>query len=160
MTALAPAAMAFVDIPGILDSSVSDDRHTVLAGHRRAIIDRRNLRNADAGNHTGRADGSRADANFHDIGTGFDQITRRFTGCHIAGDDHQIRILRRSADRAPRPLCEWPWAVSTTIKSTPASTKLEPGVPYLWTPRQPPRPKDVLVHLSPHRETVSPFRCL
>ncbi len=45
------------------------------------------LRIADPGLNAGGADGSRADANFDDIGAGEDQLFAHFTGDHVPGDD-------------------------------------------------------------------------
>ena len=92
-----------------------------LAGHLGDLEHGGDLRDADAGDDPGGADRSRADADLDGVGAGVDERLGRLGGGDVAGDDRAVPHGR--AARAPsRPRSvEWPWAVSTTRASTPAS---------------------------------------
>ena len=53
----------------------------------RAFDDRGKLRIAHAGHVARRADGTRADADFHDVGAAQDQLLGHFAGDHVSGHD-------------------------------------------------------------------------
>ena len=96
----------------------------MLVGLARAVVDRGELRHADAGDHAGGADGAGADAHLDRVHARVDQR---------AGAPRRWRRSRPPA-RSPCSACGcrattfstprlWPCAVSTTIMSTPARAR-------------------------------------
>ena len=78
-------------VAGILDAAVRDDRDAILLRHLVAVHDRRDLRHADTGHHTGGADGAGADTDLYGVHAGLDQSLRRRAGRHIARDHRELR---------------------------------------------------------------------
>ena len=58
------------DVTGILDAAVGDDADAMLVRLFRTISNGRDLRHTNAGHHTGRTDGTGANANLDTVNTG------------------------------------------------------------------------------------------
>ena len=87
------------DITGVLDTTIGDDRDTVLVSYLERIHNRGYLRNTDTGNDTGRTDGARSDTDLYAVGAGLDEGLGRLTGRDITRDDLKIReLLLQHAD--------------------------------------------------------------
>ena len=128
------------EIAGIFDAAVGDHRHVGFVRRLDRIHDRGQLRHADAGDDARGADRARADADLDRVGAGIDQRLRAFGGRDIAGDDlHGIGELLDAVDGFET-RCEWPCAVSTTTRSTPASmSRSARSIAVLadaWSPRR------------------------
>ena len=114
------------DVAGVLDAAVADHRDARRPAGQRRLVDRGDLRRADAGHHPGGADRARPDADLDRVRAGLDQRLRRRPGWR--------RCRRRRPPESPtsaRSLAtisstrrEWPCAVSTMSTSTPASTSV------------------------------------
>ena len=63
------------------------------------FVNRGDLRHADAGDDPRRADRSRADADFHRVGAGRDQVARSVARGHVAGHDVDVPASLDLADR-------------------------------------------------------------
>ena len=74
------------DVAGVLQSPVGDHRHTRGPARGDGLQDRRDLRCADAGDHPGGADGTRAHTDLHRVGPGLDQRGGRGPGGDVAAD--------------------------------------------------------------------------
>ena len=92
----------------------------------RRLVDRGHLRHADTGDHAGGADRAGPDADLHAVRPGVDQRLRaasRVATLPPTTSTSRARRARPSAARScPARRVEWPFAVSTTSTSTPAST--------------------------------------
>ena len=75
------------DVAGVLQAAVGDDRHAGRAGRQPGLVDGADLRDADAGDDAGGADGARADADLDRVDTGVDQRLRAGAGGDVAADD-------------------------------------------------------------------------
>src|SRR4051812_42294836 len=86
------------DVAGVADAAVGDDRHP--AGRRLGrLVDRRDLRHADARDDPGGADRARPDPHLDRVGTGLDQGAGPLGGRDVAGDDRDGVILLDPAHR-------------------------------------------------------------
>src|SRR5690606_27185068 len=74
-------------VAGELHATVGDDWRVRLLGFRHALENGRELRNANASDDAGRADGAWTDADFHGICASSDQRPCRFRSGHVSGDD-------------------------------------------------------------------------
>jgi len=81
------------DVAGVADAAVGDDGHVASGGRLRTVEDRGDHRDADAGDHAGRADGSSPDADLHRIDAGVDERCRGFGGGDVAGNQIGVREL-------------------------------------------------------------------
>src|SRR5690606_6646451 len=63
---------SFHHVAGVADATVGDDLHAALAAVAGDILDRGELRHADAGDDAGGADGAGSDADFQRAGAGGD----------------------------------------------------------------------------------------
>src|SRR5690606_20919190 len=88
-----PGCQSFYAVSRVLDPAVCDDRNAVLAGYRRTVIDRGNLRYADPRNNPCRTDRTRSDPYLNDGCTSFDEILRSFSCCYVTSADRQIRVF-------------------------------------------------------------------
>ena len=124
MTDSAPATIALAMSPEYWrPPSAMTGTPAGLAGQG-GLVDRGDLGDADAGDDAGRADRARADADLDRVGAGVDERLgarrgwrrcRRSTWtCRVAGS-----VLSRWTMSSSRRT--WPWAVSATRTSTPAS---------------------------------------
>lgn len=105
---VAAGSDGFGHITGILDAAVGDDGDAIALSDFSTFIDGRDLRYADTGDDTGRADGARADADFDGVDAAFDEGFRSGTRSDVAGDDREMRyifLISFSVLRTPR---EWP----------------------------------------------------
>ena len=75
------------DVAGGGQPAVRDHRHAVLGGHAGALVDGRDLRDADACDDPRRADRSRANADLHRVGAGVDQRLGRLRRGDVAHDE-------------------------------------------------------------------------
>ena len=123
MTTFAPAAKRLDDVAGILDAAVRDDRDAVLRRDAGRVVDRRDLRHADACNDTGGADGARADADLHAVRARVDQGLRAALPSRCcprsAARSGYAFLTLRTASRMP---LLWPCAESSASTSTWALT--------------------------------------
>ena len=80
------------------------------------VVDRRDLRHADAGDDARGADRAGTDADLHGVGAGLDQRQRGLAGGDVAADhvDAADSCCLTQRTRSSTPAL-WPWAVSTTI---------------------------------------------
>lgn len=83
----APHGERLADVAGVLQAAVTDDRNARRPRGQRRLVDRRDLRDADAGDHSGRTDGAGADTDLDAVHTGVDQGLGTVPGRHIAADD-------------------------------------------------------------------------
>ena len=81
------------DVAAVADAAIGDHRHAGGFGNGNRIENGRNLRHADAADNSRRADRARADADFHAIDAGIDQIAGGFGGGDVAGDHLDIVAL-------------------------------------------------------------------
>ena len=88
------------EVAGKLDAAIGDHRHAVLAAFLDGIDDRGELRHADPGDHAGRADRARPDADLDRVGAGLDQRPRALGGRDVADDD--LGVVRHPADLVDR----------------------------------------------------------
>ena len=79
-------------IAGEFDSAVGDDRDAVFLSYGVCIHDCGDLRNADSGDYTGRADRTGADTDFDRVSARHDQVARAFSCRDIAADHGKIGI--------------------------------------------------------------------
>ena len=89
------------EVAGIFDAAVADHRHVEFAAFGDRVDDRGELRHADPGDHAGRADRARPDADLDRVGAGLDQRAGALGGRDIAADD--LGIVRQPADLAQLP---------------------------------------------------------
>ncbi len=75
------------------------DRHAGRFGGLGGLVNRRDLRNADARNHPRRADRPGPDADFDGVGAGGDQVAASLGGGDVAGHDVDIPTLLDLLDR-------------------------------------------------------------
>ena len=104
------------------DAAVGDHRHAVVGRDRRDVVDRRDLRHADAGDDARRADRPGPDARpsrRRRRRRSAPRRPRRSRCCPRRPRRRGASLSRRTISSTPR---EWPCAVSTTSTSTPAST--------------------------------------
>ena len=78
------------DVAGVLQAAVADDRHAGRPARQRRLVDRGDLRDADAGDDAGGADRARADADLDAVGAGVDQRLRAGAGGDVAADDLHV----------------------------------------------------------------------
>src|ERR1700690_2036660 len=78
------------EITGIAYAAIGDHGYAPALQRSGDIGDRRDLRHPDAGHDPRGADRSRADANFHRIRAGRDQVERRVARHDVSGDYFQI----------------------------------------------------------------------
>ena len=108
------------DVAGGGEPAVGDHRHAVPRRHLRAIVDRRDLRHADAGDDARRADRPGPDAGLDGVRAGSISASARLARSRCC----RRRDRRRTASLSARAIAitprEWPCAVSTTSTSTPA----------------------------------------
>src|SRR5690606_26777127 len=83
----------FGDVARETDTTVSHHRNTVFFHRRRNIGDGRNLRHTNTGDDTGGTDGTRANANFHAVSTGFGQRNGGFSGGNVAANHLHFREM-------------------------------------------------------------------
>ena len=95
---------------------------SALLGHLGRLVNRRDLRHADAGNDPRGADRARPDAHLHGVGPGGDQVAAALGRGHVAGDHVDVPLLLDLLTVSIT-LAEWPWALSTTSTSTPLSNQ-------------------------------------
>ena len=93
-----PGGNRLGDVAGVADAAVGDDGYLALLGHLRGFVNRRDLRNADAGNHPRGADRSRPDADLHGVGPGGDQILAPLGRRHVAGHDVDVPLFLNAPD--------------------------------------------------------------
>ena len=93
-----PGGNRLGQVAGVADSAVGDDRNPALLGHLGGLVNRGNLRNADAGNHPRGADRARPDADLHGVGPGGDQVLAPFGRGHVAGHDVDVPLLLDAPD--------------------------------------------------------------
>ena len=79
------------DFAAVLNTTVCNDRDTVLVGHLCCVINRCDLGHTDTGNHTGGADRAGADTHLYRICTGLDQSLGALCGGHITGNQRDLR---------------------------------------------------------------------
>ena len=101
----APAASAFTMSPEYLmpPSAMTGTSPRSVDG----VEDRRELRNADAGHHSRRADGARTDPHLDRVDSAFGERRRAFPRRDVAGDELRIREEPRApaTSRAARLRC-------------------------------------------------------
>ena len=82
------------DIARIVDATVGDARHARGLACLSCFIDGGQLRNADTGDHAGRADGAWADTDLDRVCASVDHGLSAFAGCDVAADDlHAVERL-------------------------------------------------------------------
>ena len=79
------------------EAAVRDHRHVVLRGHPGAIVDRRDLRDADACDDARRADRARPHADLERVRAEVDQRLRRLGGRDVADDELDVEALLERA---------------------------------------------------------------
>ena len=79
------------DVAGEADATVGDQRHVGALEGGGHFGDGGDLRDADAGDDAGGADGARADAHFDAVGAGFHQRDGGFGGGDVAADHVHVR---------------------------------------------------------------------
>jgi hypothetical protein len=111
------------DVARVADAAVGNQRHARALERRGHVVDGHDLRHAHTGHDARGADGARADADLDRIGAGFDQRQRGRAGGDVAADHVHLReVLLDPAHALDHAGLLWPWAVSTTMASTPALT--------------------------------------
>ena len=115
-----PGREGLGDVAGIADAAVGDDRHAAAGDALGRLVDRRDLRHADAGDDPRRADRPRPDAHLDRVRPRLHQRPRPFRRGDVAGDHVDVEAPLDLRDRLDARCCEWPWAESTTSTSTPA----------------------------------------
>ncbi len=110
------------DVARIFDAAIGDDGHAMARGGLRGLHDRRQLRHADARDDARGADRAGADADLDCVRARVDQRQRRLRRWPRCRRSPELlleaRLMRRTASRTR---WEWPCAVSTTMRSAPAS---------------------------------------
>ena len=92
ITADAPAAMRLRDVARVANAAIGDHRN-VLRGHAvERILDRGDLRHADAGDDARRADRAGPDADLHAVGAVIGERLRAVGGRDVAADHLHLRI--------------------------------------------------------------------
>ena len=120
----APAASALARSPENLMPPSAITGTSGLGGGLDRLHDGGELRHADARDDARRADRARADADLDGVGAGVDQRLGALARRHVAGDHLDgVRELLHPASTLSSTRTEWPWAVSTTITSQPASIR-------------------------------------
>src|SRR5215203_4444242 len=76
------------DVTGVLQATVTDQRHTCRPAGQRGIVDRRYLRNSDTGYHARSADGARPDS---DLDAVYPSLDKRL-GSGVRGDRKSTRL--------------------------------------------------------------------
>ena len=87
----------FGNVAGIFDPAVGDDRHVTTRRRFGAATDGGDLRHADPGNDSRRADRAWSHADFDDVHTGFDQRRRAFRCGDVTAGEIEIRIAPTNA---------------------------------------------------------------
>ena len=102
MTVSAPAAIAFAMSPEnwMPPSAITGTPWRAAAW--RAVVDRRDLRDADAGDDARRADRAGADADLDRVGARVDERLGRLRRRDVAGDDRDVERALSSRDRVER----------------------------------------------------------
>ena len=80
------------DIAGVAQAAIGNQRRARALDGLVGVVDGAELGNAHARDDTGGADGARADAHFHAVGAGLDQVTRAFLGGNVAHHHVQRRV--------------------------------------------------------------------
>src|SRR5215469_1779302 len=80
------------DVAGVLDAAVADHWHVRGLTRLRGRVDRRDLRDADAGDDPRRANGARSDADFDGVGTGVDERLSSGPRGNVAADHLDARV--------------------------------------------------------------------
>ena len=83
----------FGDVAREADTAVRDNRNTGAFQRFNRVRHRGDLRNAHAGDDTGRTDRARADTHFHRAATGFRQRASTCARSHVTADDLEIRVF-------------------------------------------------------------------
>jgi hypothetical protein len=73
ITVPAPGGDRLGDVARVADAAVGDDGHAAAGQRRRDVVDRGDLRHADARDDARGADRAGADAHLHRVGAGLDQ---------------------------------------------------------------------------------------
>ena len=81
------------DVARVADAAVGDQRHAAALQRGGDVVDRHDLRHADAGHDARGADRARADADLDRVGAGLDQRARRGAGGDVAADHVDLRIV-------------------------------------------------------------------
>ena len=79
------------DVAGILDAAIGDDRNARIFGGAVGFGDRRDLRNAGAGDDARGADGAGPDADLDAVGAGASQFAGAVEGGDVAGEQFHVR---------------------------------------------------------------------
>src|SRR5699024_1480983 len=74
------------DVTGVLDPAVGDHRHIRRSTHLYGLVDRRDLRHTDTGNHPRRTDRPGPDPHLHTVGTRLHDRTSTGSSRHVTAD--------------------------------------------------------------------------
>ena len=91
--AVCPRRQGLGDVAGVADAAIGDDRHAAVGDPLSGLVDRRDLRHADAGDDPRRADRPGPDADLDRVRPGIDQGLRPFRRGHVAGDHVDLEPL-------------------------------------------------------------------
>ena len=90
---MCPGGDGLGHVAGVADATIGDNRYPALFGDGGRLLNSRDLRHANAGNHPRSADRAGPNADLYGVGPGGNQVRTSLGGRHVAGHNVYVPVL-------------------------------------------------------------------